>query len=237
MTIAATRHGIYFASKTKHAQRWIALRGAGVPVISTWIDEAGVGETSDWQDLWDRCLREASTAAALVMYVEPGETHKGSLAEVGAALRAGVPMFWVGPEVGTIRRARGVTICETIEDAIDRASTAVEVAEAAARAEDLDHEAGGGAHSEHDRLRDAVVEANNVLFDVSSEMDDPEHVIECHANALADTYRRLAVGAKRASAALAAVVLDMVEAARNAAPQPLGVAAPFSGVALVLRAR
>lgn len=122
--LPAARRGIYFASKTKHAARWRALREGGVPVISTWIDEAGVGQTSDWQDLWSRCLREASTAAALVMYVEPGEVHKGSLAEVGAALLAGVPVFWVGPEVGTIRRAQGVTICETIKEAVVLAEAA-----------------------------------------------------------------------------------------------------------------
>ena len=32
---------IYTASKTKHADKWRALRSAGYPIISTWIDEAG----------------------------------------------------------------------------------------------------------------------------------------------------------------------------------------------------
>jgi hypothetical protein len=117
--------GIYVASKTKHAARWLALRAQGCPIVSTWIDEAGVGETSDWRDLWDRCLSEATGAAALVMYVEPGEAHKGSLAEVGAALYAGVPVFWVGPEVGTVRRHRGVTVCDTLEQAMEAAGKAV----------------------------------------------------------------------------------------------------------------
>jgi hypothetical protein len=119
--IASAPRGVYIASKSKHGPRWVALRDTGVPIISTWIDESGEGQTSDWQDLWDRCIREASTAAAFVMYVEPGEVHKGSLAEVGAALHAGVPVFWVGPEVGSVRRARGVTICVTIEEAMGRA--------------------------------------------------------------------------------------------------------------------
>ena len=35
------RVGIYTANKTQHADKWRALRGAGDPVISTWIDEAG----------------------------------------------------------------------------------------------------------------------------------------------------------------------------------------------------
>lgn len=37
------RETIYFASKTRHAPRWRALRDAGVPTASTWIDEAGEG--------------------------------------------------------------------------------------------------------------------------------------------------------------------------------------------------
>lgn len=115
------RAGIYLASKSEHGPRWQALRASGVPIVSTWIDESGKGQTSDWGDLWARSVREASTAAAFVMYVEPGEIHRGSLVEFGAALHAGVPVFWVGPEVGSVRRARGVTVCETIEDAIGRA--------------------------------------------------------------------------------------------------------------------
>ena len=121
LTREQARSGIYIASKSKHGPRWVALRDTGIPIISTWIDESGEGQTSDWQDLWDRCIREASTAAAFVMYVEPGEVHKGSLAELGAALHAGVPVFWVGPEVGSVRRARRVTICSTIEEAMGRA--------------------------------------------------------------------------------------------------------------------
>ncbi len=121
LTGAHARSGIYIASKAKHGTRWQALRASGVPIVSTWIDESGEGQTSDWGDLWARSVREASTASAFVMYVEPGETHRGSLVEIGAAILAGVPVFWVGPAVGSVRRARGVTICVTIEDAIGRA--------------------------------------------------------------------------------------------------------------------
>jgi len=53
------KSGIYIASKSKHAPQWRALRDSGVPIISTWIDEAGEGETLDWTALWKRCIHEA----------------------------------------------------------------------------------------------------------------------------------------------------------------------------------
>lgn len=115
---ALERSGIYIASKAKHGPRWQALRTSGVPIVSTWIDESGEGETSDWSDLWDRCIAEATTCAAMVVYVEDGEVHKGSLVEVGAALYAGVPVFWVGPEYSTAPRHRNVRRVATLDEAI-----------------------------------------------------------------------------------------------------------------------
>lgn len=115
---APARSGIYMASKAKHGPRWQALRASGVPIISTWIDESGEGETSDWAALWDRCIEEATTCAAMIVYVEPGEVHKGSLVEVGAALHAGVPVFWVGPEYSTAPRHRNVRRVATLDEAI-----------------------------------------------------------------------------------------------------------------------
>jgi hypothetical protein len=122
----AMAKGIYIASKSKHGPRWQALRASGVPIISTWIDEAGEGETSDWPGLWDRCLSEAASATVLIMYVEPGETHKGSLVELGATLAAGAPVLWVGPEVGSVRRHRAVTVCQTVESAVAIAMSLIE---------------------------------------------------------------------------------------------------------------
>lgn len=97
--------GIYIASKSRHASKWLALRNAGQPVISTWIDEAGEGETSDWCDLWGRCISEASSASGLLLYGEPGEELHGALIEAGAALAANVPVALVGPCHG-FKRAR-----------------------------------------------------------------------------------------------------------------------------------
>jgi len=114
--------GIYIASKTVHAPKWKALRAQGVPIISTWIDEAGVGETASFADLWTRCVSEASRASALVVYAEPGEVLKGGLVEVGAALASGNPVFAVGKQSGwSFTSHTLVTECESIEHAIDLA--------------------------------------------------------------------------------------------------------------------
>lgn len=58
--------GIYVASKTKHAHIWKRYRDLDFPIVSTWIDEAGEGETTDLSDLWIRCIREASGPGLLL---------------------------------------------------------------------------------------------------------------------------------------------------------------------------
>ena len=87
---------IYTASKTQHADKWKALRARGFPIISTWIDEAGVGETQSFSDLWTRCILEAKSCDLLLCYREPGEVLKGAFIEVGAALASGKPVAVVG---------------------------------------------------------------------------------------------------------------------------------------------
>ena len=94
--ITSRESRIYIASKTKHADKWCGLRDEGYPINSTWIDEAGVGETSDFTDLWMRCIREASGADALIVYRERDEVLKGAFVEVGAALSNGVRVYAVG---------------------------------------------------------------------------------------------------------------------------------------------
>lgn len=108
---------IYIASKTKHAERWRQIASVH-PVSSTWIYEAGQGETNDFDDLWWRCLREASTSKALVVYREPGEVLKGAWVEVGAALAHGVPVHAVGLDEFTIAKYRGITHHATMKDAM-----------------------------------------------------------------------------------------------------------------------
>ena len=109
---------VYVASKTKHAGKWLALRASGLAVNSTWIDEAGVGESACFIDLWIRCVREASRADALLLYVEPGDVLKGALVEVGAALGCGVPVHVVGAPDGSWVNHPLVRRHESLEDAL-----------------------------------------------------------------------------------------------------------------------
>jgi hypothetical protein len=117
-----TRARVYVASKAEHGPLWRELRAAGEPIISTWIDESGPGQTADWPGLWWRCIQEASTATALVCYCREGERPlKGALVEVGAALAHGVPVYWVGPEQSVTRHPL-VTVCLTLLDALNQAA-------------------------------------------------------------------------------------------------------------------
>jgi hypothetical protein len=100
--------GIYTASKTKHAHLWRDLRGAGAPIISTWIDEAGEGESADLDDLWKRCIAESCSCEALIVFRRPDDVLKGAWVEIGAALAVGTPVYAVGLDGFTISNYRGI---------------------------------------------------------------------------------------------------------------------------------
>jgi NTP pyrophosphatase (non-canonical NTP hydrolase) len=119
---AEREFGIYIASKSHHFARSQALREAGAPIISTWIDEGEVGATSDFSDLWVRCVSEAASASALIAYGEPGETLKGALVEIGAALAAGKPVYLVGEIPGTFDNHPLARRAASVEEAAARAS-------------------------------------------------------------------------------------------------------------------
>ena len=87
---------IYTASKTKHAPKWIELRGKGYNVISTWIDEHQPGQTENFADLALRCIQEPAKADVTILYCEPGDYLKFALVEVGAALAAGKKIIIIG---------------------------------------------------------------------------------------------------------------------------------------------
>lgn len=86
----------YTASKTKHAPQWQALRAAGCKITATWIDEANEGQTADYAELSERCLREIKAADFMLLYCEPGELLKGALIEAGMALAMGRQVRCVG---------------------------------------------------------------------------------------------------------------------------------------------
>jgi len=114
--------GIYIASKTRHARRWRYLRDkVGEPIISTWIDEAEEGESHDLDDLWRRCIAEASSCDVLIVYREPSDMLKGAWIEVGAALASGVPVYAIGLEDFTIAKYRRLTHFPNMREAISAA--------------------------------------------------------------------------------------------------------------------
>jgi len=65
-------------------------------IISTWIDEWEQGATKNFQDLWARCIFEASTCDRLIVYRETGDELKGALVEVGCALSRGREVYAIG---------------------------------------------------------------------------------------------------------------------------------------------
>lgn len=117
-----TRARTYIASKSFHGHRWKELRAQGCRIVSTWIDECGAGETDDFSDLFDRCIREASQADVLILYREEGEILKGALIEAGAALAAGKPVHAVGCGEFNFVRHPLVTQYPTLEKALRAAS-------------------------------------------------------------------------------------------------------------------
>jgi hypothetical protein len=113
--------GIYIASKTKHAWLWRDLRAAGAPIISTWIDEAGEGESADLHDLWERCISESRGCKTLIVYREPNDVLKGAWVEIGAALANGKPVYAVGLDGFTISKYRGIKHFPTLAAAFGEA--------------------------------------------------------------------------------------------------------------------
>lgn len=109
---------IYMASKTAHAWLWRRLRADGFPIISTWIDEAGKGETACFTDLWRRCVDEAASADAVIVYRQPDEVLKGAFVEVGAALAVGTPVYAIGCDEFSFVHHAGVIRCQSLAQAL-----------------------------------------------------------------------------------------------------------------------
>jgi len=84
---------------------WRALRDTqGWPIISSWIDEAGEGETEDMGELWARIHLEIQLSNGVLLYAEPGDFPlKGALIECGMALGIGKPVALVLPGVENLR--------------------------------------------------------------------------------------------------------------------------------------
>lgn len=124
---------IYIASRAslpERAERWRRLRDEyGWEIVSTWIDEAGEGETVNFTDLWDRIHREIASSNKLLLYAEPDDFPlKGALIEAGMALALGKPVVVCLPGVLLHKRSmrpvgswlahRNVVRLDVLQDAL-----------------------------------------------------------------------------------------------------------------------
>lgn len=128
-----TNVGTYIASRASLPERsaaWRRLRDVdGWKITSSWIDEAGAGETANLGSLWARIESEIGRSELLILYVEPNDFPlKGSLIEVGMALAHKIPIRVVAPGVvlepislrplGSWVRHPLVTFRDTMEEAL-----------------------------------------------------------------------------------------------------------------------
>lgn len=87
---------IYVASRVSRAPMWRILRADGMPIVSTWIDEAGDNETDDFTELWRRIQSEISQSSAMIFYGDVEDAPwKGAFIEIGMALALGKPVLAV----------------------------------------------------------------------------------------------------------------------------------------------
>lgn len=122
--------GVYVASRVSRAEMWKKYRAQGRPIVSSWIDEAGEGETDSFRELWSRLhYKEIAAARGLVFYGNVADAPwKGALVEVGIALGAGKPVaaVIVGEVEGRTYRPvgswiehPGVRIFKSVSEAFD----------------------------------------------------------------------------------------------------------------------
>lgn len=113
---------IYIASKTKHAQKWIDLRSSGVNIISSWIDEAGAGETVSMELLAVQCVHQSKECDAMIVYREEGDYLKGAFIEMGVAITFPLkPIILVGPALppgSVFTHLPNVFAADTVEEAV-----------------------------------------------------------------------------------------------------------------------
>lgn len=101
---------LYVASRAtqRNADFWRSLRDVqGWRIISSWIDEAGPGETADMTALWLRIDAEIRTADGLIFLAFTGDAPwKGAMVEAGMALARDLPVAVVDPSRdSSLRRA------------------------------------------------------------------------------------------------------------------------------------
>jgi len=129
--------GTYIASRASLPERsaaWRRLRDVdGWKITSSWIDEAGAGQSMDLGSLWVRIEAEIDRSERLILYVETDDFPlKGALIEVGMAIAHRIPIRVVAPGVildpvsfrpiGSWVRHPLVKFCDTMDDALEGAT-------------------------------------------------------------------------------------------------------------------
>lgn len=130
---------IYIASRASIPARsamWRDFRDLrSVKIISSWIDEAGEGETASFAELWDRIMCEIYACDRLVLYAEQSDFPlKGALIEVGIALGMRKPVTVCLPGIalnGRTHRPLGSWIEHRCVFRCDDISTALSAADGA----------------------------------------------------------------------------------------------------------
>ena len=117
------KNGIYVTSKIRHAPTWLSYKEEGWPIISTWLTNIDGTDVGGLRSLWINCISECTSCAVLVAYIEPGDILRGGVAEIGAALGSGVPVFLVGEceELGTLGEHPLVRTFGSLKHAMDAA--------------------------------------------------------------------------------------------------------------------
>jgi hypothetical protein len=123
---------VYVASRASLPDRpamWRELRDKGWRISFTWIDEAGVGQTKSYLDLWTRIQLKINNSDGLILYAERDDFPlKGALIEVGMApgMRKPVAVVLAGQleleprsmrPVGSWLHHRNCEIFRTVEQA------------------------------------------------------------------------------------------------------------------------
>ena len=97
------KHQIYPISRASIPARsamWRRLRDEGWPIVASWIDEAGPGESLNREALLTRCFEEIVQATAVIMYVEITDLPlKIAFGEACIALEHRIPIHLVAEGV------------------------------------------------------------------------------------------------------------------------------------------
>lgn len=87
---------IYTAGKIRHRDRFLRHRGDGLNIVASWLDAPDNLTPEQSRTLAIKCIGEAARCDVLILYAEPGDDLRCTLAEVGAALAGHATVFQVG---------------------------------------------------------------------------------------------------------------------------------------------